>query len=96
MIGTDEYGVDRCSTSLVDALNVSADGCPNGCGSHGTCRLFGAGWACTCQDGWKGTACDIAMETNCNSGSDEDGGKHSSLLAFFITPSARGNLHTRC
>jgi len=64
-------------------MNLSVDGCPNGCGAHGTCRLFHVGWACTCLDGWKGTACEIAMETSCNGGSDEDGGKHWLLMIIF-------------
>jgi len=58
-----------------------ADGCPNGCGTHGTCRLFHVGWACTCMEGWKGTACEVAMETTCNSGTDDDGG-HLSTCRF--------------
>ena len=67
-------------------MNVAVDGCPNGCGSHGTCRLFHVGWACTCLDGWKGIACEIEMETSCSSGADEDGGKHQITVGHLYSP----------
>ena len=75
-LGTSDPLDGRVDLTLKDdVVNVSVvDGCPKGCGTHGTCRLFHVDWACTCLDGWKGTACEVAMETNCNSGSDEDGG----------------------
>ena len=70
---------------LIDCLCCiwRADGCPNGCGTHGTCRLFHTGWACTCMEGWKGKACQVAMETSCSSGDDEDEGNSSESINFY-------------
>ena len=55
-------------------LSSLADGCPNNCHGHGSCQRFRDGWRCSCMDGWKGEACDVAMESDCNNGVDDDGG----------------------
>ncbi|RUS82250.1 hypothetical protein EGW08_009988 [Elysia chlorotica] len=47
-------------------------GCPKDCSKHGTCRHFSDGWRCDCHQGWKGEACNLAIETSCSDGKDND------------------------
>ncbi|XP_048118438.1 teneurin-3 isoform X2 [Alosa alosa] len=49
------------------------DGCPGLCNSNGRCTLDQTGWHCLCQVGWRGAGCDIAMETACTDGKDNEG-----------------------
>ena len=57
-----------------------SDGCPNDCNGHGACQLLSGTWLCTCQEGWKGNNCDIAMEIDCEGGHDEDNGLYEQVL----------------
>lgn len=57
------------------ALSVSAEGCPGLCNSNGRCTLDQNGWHCVCQPGWRGAGCDVAMETLCADGKDNEGGE---------------------
>ncbi|CAG5114545.1 unnamed protein product, partial [Candidula unifasciata] len=58
-------------------FSCETDGCPGECNDHGNCRRFKEGWRCDCRDGWKGEACDLAMETSCSDNLDND---HDSLV----------------
>ena len=60
---------------LTYCLLLYTDGCSNGCNSHGLCQLFGDGWRCNCREGWKGPACNVAMEMVCENDEDDDNGK---------------------
>uniref|UniRef100_A0A672Q3D1 Teneurin-3 n=1 Tax=Sinocyclocheilus grahami TaxID=75366 RepID=A0A672Q3D1_SINGR len=48
-------------------------GCPGLCNSNGRCTLDQNGWHCVCQPGWRGAGCDVAMETLCADGKDNEG-----------------------
>uniref|UniRef100_A0A4W3GN87 Teneurin transmembrane protein 3 n=1 Tax=Callorhinchus milii TaxID=7868 RepID=A0A4W3GN87_CALMI len=48
-------------------------GCPGLCNSNGRCTLDQNGWHCVCQMGWRGTGCDVAMETACSDSKDNEG-----------------------
>uniref|UniRef100_A0A4W4EMW3 Teneurin transmembrane protein 3 n=1 Tax=Electrophorus electricus TaxID=8005 RepID=A0A4W4EMW3_ELEEL len=47
--------------------------CPGLCNSNGRCVLDQNGWHCLCQSGWRGVGCDVAMETLCSDGKDNEG-----------------------
>ncbi|XP_064191130.1 teneurin-3 isoform X3 [Anguilla rostrata] len=49
------------------------EGCPGLCNSNGRCTLDQNGWHCVCQSGWRGVGCDVAMETLCADGKDNEG-----------------------
>ncbi|XP_035680810.1 teneurin-3-like isoform X4 [Branchiostoma floridae] len=49
-----------------------SEGCPGLCNSHGTCQYSGGEWQCVCHDGYRGLACDFALETACNDRQDND------------------------
>ncbi|XP_028815540.1 teneurin-3 isoform X2 [Denticeps clupeoides] len=49
------------------------DGCPGLCNNNGRCTLDQNGWRCLCQPGWRGAGCDVAMETICSDGKDNEG-----------------------
>ncbi|XP_076877219.1 teneurin-3 isoform X2 [Brachyhypopomus gauderio] len=49
------------------------DSCPGLCNSNGRCVLDQNGWHCLCQSGWRGVGCDVAMETLCSDGKDNEG-----------------------
>ncbi|XP_030624718.1 teneurin-3 isoform X2 [Chanos chanos] len=49
------------------------DSCPGLCNSNGRCILDQNGWHCLCQPGWRGAGCDVAMETLCSDGKDNEG-----------------------
>ena len=51
------------------------DGCPGLCNSNGRCTPDQSGWHCLCQVGWRGAGCDVAMETICADGKDNEGGE---------------------
>ena len=59
----------------INAFLVLSDGCPNNCHNHGNCQLFRHGWRCSCLDGWKGDACNVAVESHCGNNIDDDGGE---------------------
>uniref|UniRef100_A0A673YB44 Teneurin-3 n=1 Tax=Salmo trutta TaxID=8032 RepID=A0A673YB44_SALTR len=48
-------------------------GCPGLCNNNGRCTLDQNGWHCVCQSGWRGAGCDVAMETLCTDGKDNEG-----------------------
>ncbi|KAL0175962.1 hypothetical protein M9458_028292, partial [Cirrhinus mrigala] len=43
------------------------------CNNNGRCILDQNGWHCLCQSGWRGVGCDVAMETLCSDGKDNEG-----------------------
>uniref|UniRef100_A0A8C1W1X2 Si:dkey-237h12.3 n=1 Tax=Cyprinus carpio TaxID=7962 RepID=A0A8C1W1X2_CYPCA len=49
------------------------DSCPGLCNNNGRCILDQNGWHCLCQSGWRGVGCDVAMETLCSDGKDNEG-----------------------
>ncbi len=61
-----------------------AEGCPNECHNNGACQLFQDGWKCSCKDGWKGVACSVAMEIECENSHDEDDGELQNLLLLQV------------
>ncbi|XP_078252785.1 teneurin-3-like isoform X2 [Rhinoraja longicauda] len=69
---------EHCSTALfLDKLVKDKigykEGCPGLCNSNGRCTLDQNGWHCVCQVGWRGAGCDVAMETLCSDGKDNEG-----------------------
>ena len=62
-----------------------SDGCPNGCNSHGLCQLFADGWRCNCREGWKGPACNVAMEMECENDADDDKGQFQMIIIIRTT-----------
>ncbi|XP_035826375.1 teneurin-m, partial [Aplysia californica] len=52
--------------------HCTINGCPGDCHNHGNCRRFQEGWRCECRGGWKGSACNLAMETSCSDRRDND------------------------
>ncbi|XP_043086298.1 teneurin-3 isoform X11 [Puntigrus tetrazona] len=53
--------------------HCTVEGCPGLCNSNGRCTLDQNGWHCVCQPGWRGAGCDVAMETLCADGKDNEG-----------------------
>uniref|UniRef100_A0A4W4F251 Teneurin-3 n=1 Tax=Electrophorus electricus TaxID=8005 RepID=A0A4W4F251_ELEEL len=53
--------------------HCTVEGCPGLCNSNGRCTLDQNGWRCVCQPGWRGVGCDVAMETLCTDGKDNEG-----------------------
>ncbi|CAB1337375.1 unnamed protein product, partial [Coregonus sp. 'balchen'] len=64
---------EHCTIVCVIDMIVLADGCPGLCNSNGRCVLDQAGWRCICQSGWRGLGCDVATETLCSDGKDNEG-----------------------
>ena len=62
------------SVCLTDVITLT-EGCPGLCNSNGRCTLDQNGWHCVCQSGWRGAGCDVAMETLCTDGKDNEGGE---------------------
>uniref|UniRef100_A0A6Q2WWC8 Teneurin-3 n=1 Tax=Esox lucius TaxID=8010 RepID=A0A6Q2WWC8_ESOLU len=54
-------------------IGSSVSGCPGLCNNNGRCTLDQNGWHCVCQSGWRGAGCDVAMETLCTDGKDNEG-----------------------
>lgn len=52
-----------------------ADGCPNLCNGNGQCTMGQNSWHCECKTGWRGTGCNVAMETSCADNKDNEGGQ---------------------
>ncbi|XP_051982860.1 teneurin-3 isoform X1 [Xyrauchen texanus] len=52
--------------------HCTVEGCPGLCNSNGRCTLDQNGWHCVCQPGWRGAGCDVAMETLCADGKDNE------------------------
>ena len=55
-------------------LIMIAEGCPADCTAHGACVKIGGEYSCSCEDGWKGLACDVQSELECSDGLDNDNG----------------------
>lgn len=55
--------------------DVLTDGCPGLCNNNGRCILDQNVWHCICQSGWRGLGCDVATETLCSDGKDNEGGR---------------------
>uniref|UniRef100_A0A8C2PPQ7 Si:dkey-237h12.3 n=1 Tax=Cyprinus carpio TaxID=7962 RepID=A0A8C2PPQ7_CYPCA len=53
--------------------NCNIGDCPGLCNNNGRCILDQNGWHCLCQSGWRGVGCDVAMETLCSDGKDNEG-----------------------
>ncbi|CAB1456024.1 unnamed protein product [Pleuronectes platessa] len=49
------------------------NGCPGLCNNNGRCVLDQNVWHCICQSGWRGLGCDVATETLCSDGKDNEG-----------------------
>ncbi|KAI5105208.1 teneurin-2 isoform X2 [Silurus meridionalis] len=49
------------------------DGCPNLCNGNGQCTMGQNSWHCECKTGWRGTGCNVAMETSCADNKDNEG-----------------------
>ena len=45
---------------------IIAEGCPADCTAHGACVKIGEEYSCSCEDGWKGLACDVMYNLNWN------------------------------
>lgn len=63
--------------TVLSSFLVLTEGCPGLCNSNGRCTLDQNGWHCVCQPGWRGAGCDVAMETLCTDGKDNEGGKEA-------------------
>lgn len=57
------------------AHDMLIDGCPGLCNNNGRCVLDQNVWHCICQSGWRGLGCDVATETLCSDGKDNEGGR---------------------
>eukprot|EP00063_Salmo_salar_P092587 XP_014067422.1 PREDICTED: teneurin-3-like isoform X8 [Salmo salar] len=66
-----ETGTCICEANWT-GTDCSVDGCPGLCNSNGRCILDQAGWRCICQSGWRGLGCDVATETFCSDGKDNE------------------------
>uniref|UniRef100_A0A672Q3M0 Teneurin-3 n=1 Tax=Sinocyclocheilus grahami TaxID=75366 RepID=A0A672Q3M0_SINGR len=66
---------EHCTLLKIHYLNyiLKWKGCPGLCNSNGRCTLDQNGWHCVCQPGWRGAGCDVAMETLCADGKDNEG-----------------------
>uniref|UniRef100_A0A8B9KB38 Si:dkey-237h12.3 n=1 Tax=Astyanax mexicanus TaxID=7994 RepID=A0A8B9KB38_ASTMX len=66
---------ERCNIGeLITAAGVNPENsCPGLCNNNGRCVLDQNGWHCLCQSGWRGAGCDVAMETLCSDGKDNEG-----------------------
>ncbi|XP_062332162.1 teneurin-3 isoform X4 [Osmerus eperlanus] len=69
---------EHCSIALDSRVSGAVkigykDGCPGLCNSNGRCVLDQNGWRCICQSGWRGLGCDVATETACSDGKDNEG-----------------------
>ncbi|GMS89781.1 hypothetical protein PENTCL1PPCAC_11956 [Pristionchus entomophagus] len=57
-----------------NGANCYQEGCGNGCGGRGECRLRSSGdWACHCEWPFTGRDCEVARESECGDGIDNDG-----------------------
>ncbi|XP_048837963.1 teneurin-4 isoform X3 [Brienomyrus brachyistius] len=70
--GTCKEGRCECSPGW-NGEHCTIEGCPGLCNGNGRCTLGNSGWYCVCQLGWRGTGCDMSMETACSDGKDNDG-----------------------
>uniref|UniRef100_A0A8C2FV74 Teneurin-2 n=1 Tax=Cyprinus carpio TaxID=7962 RepID=A0A8C2FV74_CYPCA len=66
-------GRQSLSKSICLLFLPLADGCPNRCNGNGQCLLGQNSWHCECKTGWRGTGCNVAMETSCADNKDNEG-----------------------
>lgn len=59
---------------------LQPDGCPDLCNGNGRCTLGQNSWQCICQTGWRGSGCNVAMETSCADNKDNEGGEQKSSI----------------
>ncbi|KAM8848733.1 teneurin-3 isoform 2-T2 [Synchiropus picturatus] len=67
---------EHCTIALDSRVSVKIgykDGCPGLCNNNGRCVLDQNVWHCICQSGWRGLGCDVATETLCSDGKDNEG-----------------------
>ncbi|XP_065347701.1 teneurin-m isoform X5 [Cloeon dipterum] len=70
--GQCKNGTCLCVTGW-NGKHCTLEGCPSGCGGHGQCKVNVDGdWECKCYDGWDGADCNVALESSCNDGKDND------------------------
>ncbi|CAB3368884.1 Hypothetical predicted protein [Cloeon dipterum] len=70
--GQCKNGTCLCVTGW-NGKHCTLEGCPSGCGGHGQCKVnFDGDWECKCYDGWDGADCNVALESSCNDGKDND------------------------
>uniref|UniRef100_A0A8C6TVR1 Si:dkey-237h12.3 n=1 Tax=Neogobius melanostomus TaxID=47308 RepID=A0A8C6TVR1_9GOBI len=67
-----ESGTCVCEANWT-GVDCSIDGCPGLCNNNGRCVLDQNVWHCICQSGWRGLGCDVATETLCSDGKDNEG-----------------------
>lgn len=72
-----------------------AAGCENGCSRHGQCTLENGEYRCDCIEGWAGSDCSLALETNCKDNIDNDGGiSYRINLPIYTHTHAHTRTHT--
>lgn len=69
-----DFLVLSCSV-VWHTCDMLTDGCPGLCNNNGRCVLDQNVWHCICQSGWRGLGCDVATETLCSDGKDNEGGR---------------------
>lgn len=75
--------MDFCLSQSIFLLSLAlADGCPNRCNGNGQCLLGQNSWHCECKTGWRGTGCNVAMETSCADNKDNEGGERSFVYSL--------------
>ena len=68
-----------------NGLHCTLEGCPNGCSNHGSCKAnFRGEWSCHCHPGWEGPDCGVRLETRCDDGYDDDQGKLTKKIGYFL------------
>ncbi|XP_067852200.1 teneurin-2 [Heptranchias perlo] len=70
--GTCKDGKCECREGW-NGEHCTIDGCPDLCNDNGRCTLSQYSWHCVCQTGWRGPGCNVAMETSCTDGKDNEG-----------------------
>ncbi|OAF70251.1 Integrin beta-like protein 1 [Intoshia linei] len=74
----------------------SLEGCTNNCNNHGTCKIYGNVWQCTCYSGWSMSDCSVQTELICDDSLDND---HDGLIDCYDSDcciSAHCNINSNC
>ncbi|KAE9552406.1 hypothetical protein FO519_004387 [Halicephalobus sp. NKZ332] len=69
--GTCNNGICECEQGW-NGENCFIEGCPGNCSGIGTCQQFKGLWQCACDNNHYGKNCELARETNCGDGIDND------------------------